>query len=135
MTGDSPSRENGKDRTVPTGTWALVHETVLAAGCRAPGIPPETQAVPLEMRVKGFLVNGPASLGDRVTVRTLSGRKATGTLVAVNPAIPHTFGSPVPELLGLGQELRECIRRADGGDNGSAGGGPNGGDSHGGDPK
>jgi hypothetical protein len=99
-------------RAALTGNWVLVHRVVLPAGERAASVPPETQAVPLEMRVKGFLVDGAASPGETVTVRTLAGRHVTGRLVAVNPPIPPTFGSPVPELLDIGPELR---RRGAGG--------------------
>lgn len=96
-------------RAALAGNWVLVHRVVLPAGERAPSAPPETQAVPLEMRVKGFLVDAAASPGDTVTVRTLSGRHVAGRLVAVNPPIPPTFGSPVPELLDIGPELRRRV--------------------------
>jgi hypothetical protein len=112
------------------GAWVLIHEVALPAGRRAPGIPPETQAVPLEMRVKGFLTGGPAVPGDRVTVKTLTGRMVTGILMAVSPPIPHTFGSPVPELLAVGPELRDRLRRADG-DGGDAPPPPRGGGNDG----
>jgi len=92
------------------GDWVQVHKIVLPAGERASAVPPETQAVPLEMLVKGFLTGGEAHLGQDVTVKTLSGRLVTGRLVAVRPPIPHTFGAPVPELLGIGPELRERLR-------------------------
>ncbi|RJQ07279.1 MAG: 2-amino-4-ketopentanoate thiolase [Bacillota bacterium] len=92
------------------GDWVLVYSIVLPPGGRAPAVPPETQAVPLEMRVKGFLVDRAAgrapARGDVVTVRTLSGRLVAGTLLDVNPVIPPTFGSPVAELLAVGPELR-----------------------------
>jgi len=103
MSGPDPS-------SARPGDWVMVHDVVLPAGSRAPGVPPETQAVPLEMRLKGFLVGGPATVGDRVTVRTLTGRLVTGRLVAVNPAVPPTFGRPVPELLAVGPELRARLR-------------------------
>ncbi|MEW6032566.1 MAG: 2-amino-4-oxopentanoate thiolase subunit OrtA [Bacillota bacterium] len=92
------------------GDWVLIHNVVLPAGSRAHGVPPETQAVPLEMRVKGFLLEGPALPGETVSVRTLTGRVVRGSLVAVNPPIPHDFGSPVPELQTIGPELRRRLR-------------------------
>lgn len=118
-----PGREAGPGRTpvagpvdVPVagpGDWVLLHSVVLPAGSRAPGVPPETQAVPLEMRVKGFLEGQPgtrARPGDEVTARTLTGRLVRGTLLAAFPPIPHDFGSPVPELLAVGPELRRRLR-------------------------
>ncbi len=106
----------GRGAVADPGDWILLHRVVLPAGGRAPGVPPETQAVPLEMRVKGFLLGGPggpgvsAAPGDEVTARTLSGRTVRGVLTAVNPPIPHDFGSPVPELLAVGPELRRLLR-------------------------
>lgn len=104
------------------GDWVLLHRVVLPAGRRAPAAPPETQGVALEMRVKGFLVRGPAGLGDTVTAKTLSGRLVSGTLAAVDPVIPQTFGAPVPELLAVGPELRTRLRGRV--ESGAAGGSP-----------
>ncbi len=93
------------------GDWVLVHQVILPAGERARSVPSETAAVPLEMRVKGFLVGGPGEVGAEVTARTLSGRLVAGALAAVEPVIPPTFGSPVPELLRVGPELRARLRK------------------------
>ena len=41
---------------VPSGSWVELHRVVLPPGERAPQVPAETQRVPLELRVKGFLV-------------------------------------------------------------------------------
>jgi len=97
-----------------SGQWVLIHRVVLPAGSRSPAVPPDTQAVPLEMWVKGRLVGNegrPAGVGDPVTVRTVTGRLESGTLTAVEPFIPHTFGAPVPELLAVGPELRARLVR------------------------
>ena len=45
------------------GAWVEIHRCVLQAGERAPQVPEDTQRVPLEMRVKGFLV-APAAPGE-----------------------------------------------------------------------
>lgn len=66
--------------------------------------------MPLEMRVKGFLVDAVGRVGEVVTVRTLTGRTVTGSLVAVNPPVPHDFGAPVPELLAVGPEVRRRLK-------------------------
>jgi len=52
----------------------------------------------------------------------LSGRLVSGTLAAVDPVIPQTFGAPVPELLAVGPELRTRLRGRV--ESGSAGGSP-----------
>jgi len=91
-----------------TGDWVQIRSTVLEAGERAPQVPPDTQAVPLEMRLKGFAVTG-ASPGEEIVIKTLAGRVARGTLVDVNPGYPHGFGKPVPELLSVGPELRRIL--------------------------
>ena len=94
---------------VDTGTWVEIHSIVLAAGERAPQVPADTRAVPLEMRVKGFLA-APAAIGEQASIVTAAGRSLTGTLVEVNPAYSHGFGPPVPELSGIGAEVRALLR-------------------------
>ena len=94
---------------VDKGTWVEIHSIVLAAGERAPQVPADTAAVPLEMRVKGFLCAAGAP-GDRVNIVTAAGRSLTGTLAEVNPAYSHGFGAPIAELSVIGAEVRALLR-------------------------
>ncbi len=94
---------------IPSGAWVEIHRIVLGPGERAPRIPADTQAVPLELRVKGFLVE-PAMLGEEVTIVTPADRRLRGTLTAVNPAYTHGFGAPIPELSPIGEEVRAILR-------------------------
>jgi hypothetical protein len=94
---------------VPRGTWVELHRVVLEPGERAPQVPEETQRVPLEMRVKGFLT-GDAVPGEEAEVRTVAGRRLQGVLDRVLPPYEHGFGPPVPELLAVGAELRAILR-------------------------
>jgi hypothetical protein len=82
---------------------------VLAAGERAPQVPPETQAVPLELAVKGWLV-ADAALGGEAEVATAAGRRVRGVLRVALPAYTHGFGPPEPALLAVGGELRALLR-------------------------
>jgi hypothetical protein len=91
------------------GDWVQIHDVVLPPGRRAPQVPEDTQQVPLEMWLKGFLNEPEADIGQEVTITTVIGRRVSGTLVAVSPAYPHNFGQPVPELLTLGRELRGML--------------------------
>ncbi|MCL5047052.1 MAG: 2-amino-4-oxopentanoate thiolase subunit OrtA [Actinobacteria bacterium] len=91
------------------GDWAQVYQVVLQPGERAPQVPDDTQRVPLELRVKGFLKEE-ARVGEQATVVTVTGREATGELLAINPPYGHDFGRPVPELLKIGIELRAILR-------------------------
>jgi hypothetical protein len=100
--------------TIAEGTWVEVHRTVLPAGERAPQVPEDTQAVPLEMRAKGWLA-GPARVGDEAEVVTAAGRRLKGILTEGNPAYSHSFGPPIPELLEVGNELRVMLRDRGGG--------------------
>jgi len=95
--------------TVLAGTWVQIHKVVLKVGERSPNVPEETAKVPFEMRVKGFLLHD-AVIGDRVKIRTVIGREIEGTLLEANPIYRHTFGAPVPELLHVGEELREMLK-------------------------
>ncbi|MDH5574975.1 MAG: 2-amino-4-oxopentanoate thiolase subunit OrtA [Nitrospirota bacterium] len=99
---------------IEKGTWVEIHRIVLPGGQRAPQVPVETQQVPLEMRVKGFLAER-SCLGDEVEIVTLAGRHLRGLLTDVNPAYTHSFGSPVPELLTIGREVRMILGETRGG--------------------
>jgi len=90
---------------IAAGSWVEIHRIVLAAGERAPQVPADTQAVDLQMRVKGWLVS-PAMLGEQAEIATAAGRRLRGTLVALNPAYEHGFGAPIAELSGIGVALR-----------------------------
>jgi hypothetical protein len=91
------------------GDWVQIHNVILSPEERAPQVPEDTRQVPFEMWLKGFLVEEEAAIGDEVAITTVIGRQIRGTLVAVNPAYPHNFGEPVPELLTIGAELRALI--------------------------
>ena len=103
-----PAAERGH-APVKRGTWVELHRVVLSPGERAPQVPEETQRVPLELRVKGFLAED-AVPGEAAEVVTAAGRRLRGTLDRVLPAYEHDFGAPVPELLGVGGELRAVLR-------------------------
>ena len=96
-------------RPISKGTWVEIHNIVLPAGERAPQVPEDTQQVPLEMRVKGFLAE-PASLDEEAEIITTAGRHLRGRLVEVNPAYSHRFGAPIPELSTIGGEVRAILR-------------------------
>ena len=90
------------------GEWALIHSVVLQPGKRAIQVPPDTRAVPLELWVKGRLTTD-AEVGSEVSVITRTGRTAAGTLVAVNPRYTHDYGDFIPELLDIGDAVRELL--------------------------
>jgi len=91
------------------GDWVQIHTIIIQPGERSARIPEDTQKVPFEMRVKGFLLDNEADIGQDVSIRTLIGRTHSGKLVAINPRYSHTFGDPIPELLSIGVELREFL--------------------------
>ena len=97
---------------VPAGSWVEIHSIVLSADERAERIPGDTKRVPLEMRVKGFLV-ADAALGEQVEIITAAGRRLRGRLAQVNPPYLHGFGAPIPELRTIGTEVRALLRRVD----------------------
>jgi hypothetical protein len=100
-------------KRIEKGAWVEIHRIVLPAGERAPQVPKDTQRVPLEMRVKGFLIES-AALGEEVEIETPAGRCLSGTLVEINPAYNHSFGHPVPELSAIGGEVRSILRKKGG---------------------
>jgi len=94
---------------VAQGTWVEIHKIALDAGERTAQVPEDTRQVPLELRVKGFLVAA-AALGDEAEIETLTGRRLRGRLTATNPAYSHSFGPPIPELSTIGGEVRTILR-------------------------
>ena len=92
------------DRCI-AGEWVEVERVLLEPADRSPNLPPETAEKPLRVWVKGFAL-ADAALGEEISVETMTGRTVTGTLSAVNPGYTHTFGDPVPELVGVGRDLR-----------------------------
>lgn len=87
--------------------WVEIENLVLKPSDRATHLPEDTKSVPLMMWTKGFLVEDEGRLGEQVSVKTLSGRIATGVMTAINPRHVHDFGDPVPELMKVGTELRK----------------------------
>lgn len=88
------------------GDWVLIYNIVLNPENRAPQVPDDTKHVPLETWVKGF-INEEASLGEKVSITTMTGRIVTGKLVDINPYYRHDYGKCVPEILKIGLQLRE----------------------------
>jgi len=90
------------------GEWVKIHSIVLTPDQRAPQVPEDTKKVPLETWVKGFLLDD-ASVGEEVEVKTYTGRLVKGTLIEVAPTFKHSFGENIPELLEIGQQLRQIL--------------------------
>jgi len=95
------------------GDWVKIHSIVLTPEQRAPQVPEDTKKVPLETWVKGYLLSD-GLIGEKVSVKTYTGRTVEGTLVEIAPTYDHSFGNNVPELLEIGTQLREILF---GGDN------------------
>jgi hypothetical protein len=87
------------------GDWVEVECKLLDPADRSKNLPPETAEKPLMMWVKGF-AQGDAAMGEELTIETMTGRKVTGALSAVNPGYFITYGNPLPELTHIGRDLR-----------------------------
>lgn len=99
--------------TAHRGEWVQIHDIVLRPQERTGHIPADTQQVPFESWVKGILEVDEASIGDRVSVRTVCGRTVEGELIAINPGFTYGFGdSYVPELLHIGGQVRDLVKGA-----------------------
>ncbi len=88
------------------GTWVKVQHQVLDSTQRAPQLPEDTKGVPFMMWAKGFLTED-GEMNSVVTIKTITGRLVEGTLMEVEPSYDHNYGSYIPELLCIGQILRE----------------------------
>lgn len=79
------------------GEWVRIHRVILKPDERAPQVPDDTKKVPLEMWVKGELLQN-AEYGETCEVITASGRRETGVLLKGGLSFEHSFGGFVPEL-------------------------------------
>ncbi|MBQ9949914.1 MAG: 2-amino-4-ketopentanoate thiolase [Clostridia bacterium] len=89
--------------------YVQIHRTVLTPDLRSKNLPEETHTKPLEMWVKGYLQEESANVGDSVTVITRTGRVAQGTLCDEAPHFEHSWGKLIPELLHVGDQVREIV--------------------------
>ncbi len=85
------------------GDWVEIEQLILAPEERAPGIPVDTRATPLLLRVHGFILHD-AAIGEFAQVKTIIGRELGGTLRSLDTAYKHSFGNTIPELLSIGTE-------------------------------
>lgn len=93
---------------IKKGEWVRIHKIILQPSERAPQIPDDTKAVPMEMWVKGFL-KADAEIGAEVEIETVTGRMETGTLIEVNPYYGHDYGKFIPELLTIDKQVRGIV--------------------------
>ncbi len=91
------------------GQWVRLHIVAMTPEERAAHLPEDTKSVPLEMWVKGYLLDEQAAIGEQASVRTRTGRTISGTLVEINPSYSHSFGETVPELLHVGDSVKEIV--------------------------
>ena len=89
--------------------WVRIHRNVLEPVERTGKLPEDTKKVPLEMGVKGRLVNDSAEIGDEVTVITSVGREEHGKLLEVDPCYELNYGAYVPEILAMDEQLRGVL--------------------------
>ena len=94
---------------VSAGSWVEIHKIILEADERAPQVPDDTKKVPLELRVKGFLVED-SEVGKKAEIETFTGRRHKGTLKDSDPSYDHKFGKPIEELQKVGPQIRGIIR-------------------------
>jgi len=98
------------NQPIKKGAWVEIWQVILDKGERAPQVPEDTQQVPLEMKVKGFLLQD-STIGAQAKIVSPIGRKFTGKLIEVNPEYTHNFGFPIPELMGIGKEIRGILAK------------------------
>jgi hypothetical protein len=97
---------------IKKGSWVQIHKVILSPEERTASIPDETKKVPLELWVKGFLMED-SEINETVTIQTLTDRLESGTLIAVNPAYHHDYGDFVPELLDIDKMVKTVLNRSD----------------------
>lgn len=88
------------------GDWVIIHNNLLEDSERAQQVPDDTQLVPLEMWVKGYLLED-GEVGEQVSIQTVTNRIETGELVEISPTYNHSFGDFVPEILEIDRKLQD----------------------------
>ena len=79
------------------GTFVRISHQLLSSKARIDTVPIDTKNVPLEMWVKGRLLDE-AKMFEQVCVITTIGRKVCGILKEQNPRYKHSFGDYVEEI-------------------------------------
>lgn len=97
---------------ITKGSWVEIVTTVLEVGDRAINIPEETKKTPLKMWAKGFALEN-CNVGDEIEIETIVGRKIIGVVTELNPKYSHDFGDFIPELLYIGKQAKEILRKVD----------------------
>ncbi|MBK5245665.1 MAG: 2-amino-4-ketopentanoate thiolase [Peptostreptococcaceae bacterium] len=93
---------------VKKGEWVRIYKIILQPSERAPQVPDDTKKVPLELWVKGFLLDD-AEMNENVVIETVTGRREEGKLIEVNPYYTHDYGKFIPELLVIDKQTRDIV--------------------------
>ena len=93
---------------IKKGSWVQIKKTVLTPNERAVNLPETTKKVPLLLWVKGYLLND-SELGDKVEIKTVTGRIEAGVLITVNPFYSHSYGNFVPEILKIDEIVKSTL--------------------------
>ena len=90
------------------GDWVQIHSVLMMPEERSTNLPDDTKKVPLEIRFKGFLQED-AEIGGKAKILTRTGRLEVGTLIEAEPYYAHSFGTHVPELLQVSEQVRKIL--------------------------
>lgn len=93
------------------GDLVQIHKIILNPENRPDNLPTSTKSVPYECWIKGFLLDKDASVGSEVRIETFIGRVISGTLHQANPIYDHNFGQPQKEILSIGNEAKQQLRK------------------------
>lgn len=93
------------------GDLVQIHKIILEPENRPDSLPASTKSVPYECWIKGFLLDEDANIGSEVRIETFIEREISGTLHQANPVYDHNFGQPQKELLAIGNEAKQQLRK------------------------
>lgn len=96
---------------VKKGAWVTIESVVLPAAERAENLPEDTKNTDLQKWVKGTLQRR-AEIGGPASVTTVTGRTEKGTLIEVNPSFLISYGSYVPELRAVREQVKAMLEDA-----------------------
>ena len=90
--------------------WIEISDTLLTPENRASGLPEDTSFLSYKLRVRGF-AQSDGNIGEKITIKTVTGRVVIGEAEKINPYYDHDFGDCIPELIKVRTDLKELIKK------------------------
>ncbi len=89
--------------------WIEISEILLTPENRASGLPDDTKDLSYKLKIRGF-AQCDGSVGEKITIKTVTGRVLSGVAEKINPYYDHNFGDSIPELIKVRNDLKSLMK-------------------------